>query len=412
MAKTDQGTRYGNIGVLDVRNADPDAIRAIHSIGNVGLLLFGADTRPLINALPIGNLGDMVEAAAHCRVEMGAVRLDSAALSNRSAPINMIVMGQVVIAPDVSSADIEQGVEALISMGSLVCPDNLIGVLRPKIHGLMGEATSYPAGCELFVVSGALELDHQALAAMKDRTALLVNGRLVVPETLPSELLERKLGWIKVNGKLLCNEENLPLIHLLVEDQSTMRVTVLPAGFRYLDRALTIDSTFLRFSGAAKLYCRRRVVVDAAVTAAELDQYLVAVRCSDRILASVALRDVFAPKCDLTQDRVLFYDGTLWLADDDTTITAERLTSLEGATTLWVGGELTIKEAVTPEMLVEKLAKVHNHGTILGSPGQMSALQLLLGDNEGELRDLSVDEEADAEEPEWRGVRNAGYLVL
>ena len=73
----------------------------------------------------------MVEADARCRVEMGAVRLDHAALSNRTAPINMIVMGQVVVAPDVSSVDIEQGIEAHISMGSLVCPDNLIGVLRP-----------------------------------------------------------------------------------------------------------------------------------------------------------------------------------------------------------------------------------------------------------------------------------------
>lgn len=410
MAETDSGTRYGNVGVLDLRDADADALRAIRGIGNVGLLLFRADTRPLVNALSIGNLGDMVEAPPHCRLEMGSVRLDREALSNRSTPVSMIVMGQVVMAPDVSSDDVEQGIEALISMGSIVCPDNLTGVLRPKLKRVMGTLTCYPAGCELFAVSGSLELDGHALVAMKDHTALLVDGRLVVPVALPGELLERKLSWIKVHGSLLCNEENAPQLRSLMEDQST-RVTVLPEGFRYVNRSLTIDGTFLRFGGASKLYCQGRVVVDAAVTAAELDRHLVAVRSTNRILVPSALRDAFAPKCDLTQDRVVFYDGVLWLEDGDTTLDVYRLTSLDGLATLWVDGELTIDEAVTPEMLVEKLAGVHNYGTILCTPAQRSALHRRMGENKGEMRDRTTANEED-ELPRERGIGNVGYLAL
>lgn len=410
MTDTEQGTRYGNIGVLDLRHADADALRAIHSIGNVGLVLYGAGTRSLINLLSIGNVGDMVEIARHANLEMGAMRLDHETLSNRSAPISAIAMGEVVVAPDVTPADIEHGIERLVIMGSVVCPDNLVGALRPKIKRLMGTLTGYPAGCQLVSAPGSMELDANGVDALNDGTVLLVNGRLEVPEPLPAELLERKLTRIIGSGSVLCNEENAPLLRALMAGQP-MRTTVVPSGFRLVNRALTIDDTFLRFSGADRLYCGRRVVVDAAVAAEEVDQHLRALRCSDRILAPIALRDALAPKCDLMQDRVTFYEGTLWLEDGETTLHAQRLASLDGVATLWVGGELTIAVDVAADMLAEKLAKVHNHGTILCTPAQMGALHLRMGDNQGELRDRTAPEEEPPDDGSRR-IGNTGYLAV
>lgn len=410
MTDTEQGTRYGNIGVLDLRNADAERLRAIHSIGNVGLVLYGADTRSLVNLLSIKNFGDMVEMPPHANLDMGEMRLDHEALSKRSAPISTIAMGEVIVAPDATPTDVTQGIEGLVVMGSVVCPDNLVGTLRPKIKRMMGTLTGYPAGCDLAQFDGSMELDTATLTAMKDGTVLLVNGRLEVPEPLPTELLERKLTRIMGDGSVLCAEENAPLLRSLMAGQ-LMRTTVVPAGFRVTNRSLTIDDTFLRFSGADRLYCTRRVVVDATVAADRVDRHLRALRCTDRILAPVALRDALAPKCDLTQDRVTFYEGTLWLEDGEATLYAQRLAALDGTATLWVDGELAIDAAVSPSMLAEKLAKVHNHGTIICTPAQMGALYQRIGENRGELRDRTAPEE-ELPDDGGRRIGNTAYLAL
>ena len=409
MSTEDQGIVYGNVGILDIRNADPDALRGISRIGNVGLVLHSEENAALVNLLSIGNLGNTVEMPPRGKLEMGSVRLDANALSNRTEPINMIVMGSVTVAADVTAADIEEGVERLIVMGTVVCPDNLVAALRSRIARQMGVVDSYPAGAELISVSGSLQLDHVTLAAMEDGTALLVHGRLIVAEALlQRELLECKLSWLKVHGPVLCNEENAPLLRSFMPDHAG-RFTVLPAGFRIIERSLTIDSAFLRFSGANKVYCTGRVIVDSEVTAAEVERYLKGLRCTEMIVAPAALRDALAPKCDLAADRVLFYDGALWLEDDSSELAVERFSYLDGAATLLVDGQLAIHRGVEPAVLAERLAKVHNFGLIRCTPAQMSALQARMGIGDG-LIDSSNGNEEDDEKS--LGIGNIGYLTL
>ena len=294
-------------------------------------------------------------------------------------------------------------------MGPVICPDRVVAALRSRIERQMGPVDSYPAGAELVSISGSLHLNHATLAAMEDRTALLVHGRLVVSEVLPRDLLERKLQWLNVRGSVLCNEENASLLRALMQDPLE-RFTLLPSGFRVIRRALTIDSTFLRFSTARKLYCSERVTVDAAVTTAEIDEYLEGLRCADMILAPVALRDALAPKCDLLNDRVLFYEGDLWLEESSSKLTTGRFAYLDGVATLFVDGALEIDADVAPEVLAGKLAQVHNFGTIRCTPAQMSAPQARMGRNEGELVDTSTAEKD--EEEATRRIGNIGYLAL
>ena len=89
------------------------------------------------------------------------------------------------------------------------------------------------------------------------------------------------------------------------------------------------------------------------------------------------------PSATWRRDRVLFYDGTLWLEEGSTELTTDRFTYLDGVATLLVEGELTIHEAVPPEVRAEKLAKVHNFGTIRGTPPQVGALRALYRPQQG-----------------------------
>jgi len=102
---------------------------------------------------------------------------------------------------------------------------------------------------------------------------------------------------------------------------------------------------------------------------------------------------------------------TLWLEDGEATLYAQRLAALDGTATLWVGGELVIDAAVSPSMLAEKLAKVHNHGTIICTPAQMGALHQRIGENRGELRDRTAPEE-ELPDDGGRRIGNTAYLAL
>ena len=258
----------------------------------------------------------------------------------------------------------------------------------------------------LVSILGALKLDHDALTTLEDGTALNVEGRLTVPEPLPADLLTRKIMWLNVEGAVRCHEENAPFLRASMPDPEG-RCTLLPAGFRVIERALVIDSTFLRFGAAPKMYVDGRITVDPAVTAEEIDRSIRELRCAAMIVASAALRDSLAPKCDLERDQVLFYDGTLWLEEGSTELNAERFVFLEGVATLLVEGELTIDEAIDPNVLVEKLAKVHNFGTIRCTPAQRGALRARMDRNSGTLVDSTV-----AEEEESPGINNIGFLAL
>ena len=75
--------------------------------------------------------------------------------------------------------------------------------------------------------------------------------------------------------------------------------------------------------------------------------------------------------------------------------------------TLIVEGLVTIHDTVDPALLMERLAQVHNYGTIRCTPPQMGALQALMDRNDGALVDSTADDEEESV-----GVGNIGFLVL
>ena len=408
MSNSDQEIVYGNVGVLDIRKATRESVAGIRRIGNLGLLVYAPQTASLATSLSVGNLGSSVEAPAHSKLEMGSVRLNATALRSRTRPISMIVMGPLTLDADVTVTDVEEGVEQLVIMGPVTCPDSLVAVLQSKCELLMGPVDSYPAGGTLVVASGSLRLNRDTLSSMEDHSTLIVHGRLVVTDPLPTNLLERKLRSLKAHGSVLCSQENASVLRALLQEQLEL-LKLVPAGFQLVERALAIDSALLRFSAASKLYCSQRMIVDRAVSASEIEQHLEGLRCADLILAPAALRDALAPKCDLINDQVLFYEGELWLEEASSKLTEERFAYLDGVATLFVDAALEIDAGVTPELLAGKLAQVHNFGTITCTPAQMSALRARLGRNEGMFIDSSQPE---IDQEDANKIGNIGYLAL
>jgi len=127
------------------------------------------------------------------------------------------------------------------------------------------------------------------------------------------------------------------------------------------------------------------------------------------ILCPKALQAVLARKCDLLNNQGVFYEGTLWLAEDTHVLYGSYLDALEGPFTLVVTGELTIDPAVDEKALAARLARVHNLGQIRCTPRQMGVVQARLGLHEGSLEDSTQASNAPSDENQ---IGNANYLAL
>jgi len=159
------------------------------------------------------------------------------------------------------------------------------------------------------------------------------------------------------------------------------------------------------------LYCTERVQVERDVTSSTLDEHLDGLVSEDIVLCPAPLGDVLSRKCNLLENRVVFYEGELWLVDDERDLRASRFDHLEGQATLVVLGELRVDREIDPQMLAGRLAKVHNLGTIWCTPGQMGAIEARLGLHDGSLRDSTVSEEARMPGEEHQ-IGNVNYLAL
>jgi hypothetical protein len=191
---------------------------------------------------------------------------------------------------------------------------------------------------------------------------------------------------------------------------------VIPAGYELVEKPLELNDLILESLRAKKIYCTEWVQIASEVTAETLDEKLEALISDERIYCPEGLKDVIIKKCDWLKTNVELYTGELWVIADARELPGYAFDHLEGVATLVVFGELVLNPQITPEALTERLAKVHNCGSISCTPEQMGAIQSLLGISEGRLSDSTKPPKVKEDEPEDDAIKesyvNAKYVSL
>jgi hypothetical protein len=408
----EQTKKIGNVNMLDMRNATEASVAGIKKIGNVNLLIYTREKADLVQRLNTGNINLSVEVPPEARLQqsMGQTVIGRDYFKNAGVPVCILAMGQVVVERDVPVEDIEKQLAKLIVMGQLICPEALAGAVESKTR-VMGQTKLYPPLAQLKI--GDLALDSSYLGSLDDGTDLAVVGSLRVPQVLPNDLLQRKLGKLFVSDSILVHEENAQAVRARLT-KSQGDVKVIPAGFTLIDKPLNLDKSLIEFLSGRKLFCTERVVIAADVDTATFDKYVDALTSEELVVCPVALKGALARKGNVFEMRVVFYEGELMLVDDKRHLSAARLGAVTGKATLVVTGELTIDPDVTPQMLGEKVLKVHNLGHIVCTTAQMVVVETHLGLHEGELVDSTrakAEDEQHAEEGE-PGIGNINILEL
>jgi hypothetical protein len=402
-----EGKTIGNVNVLDLRKTSEEAIAGISRVGNVNVLLYSPDTPHFTDRINMGNINSSIEvpADADLRTTMGHLRLSPDLLQDEGNAGFHVVMGHVFVETGSGDGSMEhslKGLVGLVVMGHVFCPESLASVVQPKIKQQMGHFISYPDDVVLIV--GSLELTPGLLSELDRPAGYFVTGSLRAIENV-GEAVKQKIDYLQVRGSILCAEENVAAIRSKLRG-GTSELTVVPSGYRLHEGDLELDAATLESLSGAKLFCTGTVQFGPDVEPASIERGLAGLRSLGLIVCPERLKDAAKSMLDLVEDRAVFYEGDLWLFDEEHTLHASRFDYAEGKVTALVTGELRIEPDVEPSVLADRFLAVHNLGEIRCTPEQMGAIEARLGIHDGELIDSTPKEK------ETFDIGNANILAL
>ena len=217
------------------------------------------------------------------------------------------------------------------------------------------------------------------------------------------------MAVLQVQGGISCHEENLPaIIGSQGQYQNQARMTVVPAGFHFVEQSVMLDPEVLSALPARKLYSQQHIVITDAVTASELDAALDALKTDRFVLCPIGLKQTVARKCNMLETRIITAEGTLVLVDNDLTLTNARLQRLGTQVTLANFAEMHTAPELDADLFNARVTAILNFGEII-VPAQLlplveAAITVADGSLEAESPELPI--------PENTMVGNVGYLRL
>jgi len=405
----DQKTKIKNVNILDMRKTAKETLDTIGFIKNTNVILVSPETAGYLTGIPAKNINTVAEIPADVEIQtcMSHVTVNASYLSSAPSPRFLLVMGRVIVEPDATLELIEAKIAGMVIMGKLICPEAVAGLLQSKAKLLMGSTTTYPEGAVL--VANSLVLDDAFLDTLDDGSQLVVTGSLRVVDNVTSELIEQKTQALHAHGSILCRQEHaLAIKSKLVGSRS---MTVIPAGHRLVEGALTLDELTLQTLENEQLFCLGDVIINSDVDSQALDRALSKLGTLGVILCPIALKDVLKTKCDMLDNRVVLYEGTLWYVDDDRQLLPDQFNYIDGLMTIVVRADLKIASDVSPETILERIHKIHNLGDIVCQPEHVSAIEARLGIREGDVTTPKKKLEIDVKD-EGPSIGNANVLVL
>jgi hypothetical protein len=393
-----------NVALVDLRNASEQTLERILRIENAAAVLYSRQNATHVSRVTMLNVAAVMEVSAAARLITGQETLEKNFHAGLDEPLSLVVVGQLILAPDIEAEDLRLGIDKLTIAGQLLYPEHVGGVIQSKLAEVSGQSVAYPRDSQLTV--GRLDLTRSTLEALDDGSALTVVGAMSARHILPNDLLARKLRELRIVGSLTCREENASVLSSRLQGSiQGVHTKVIPQGFEPVRGPVTIDAALLDALPARRLYCSELRFADD-VAAEQLDNALDALIVSDLLVAPASLRTVLGSKCNLLETETVLYEGTLWHFDDEHVLYPQRFEYVDGMVTMVITGELTLAAELAPALLAQRVDKVHNLGEIMCTAAQMSALQNRMGLERGEFVVSGAEDAVES------GIGNTAYLKL
>ncbi len=407
-----QPLKIKNVGVVDMRKASKDWFSRPTVFENVGVVVYSPESRGLLARASMGNVGVTLEAPADAQLIQGEMTISAGSLADRSAPLNLAVLGQLIVDGDVTADALAEGLGELAVAGVVICPERLSGAVQSKLTYHAGVVKTFRGGGRLRLIGGKLVLDEAFLRSLPDASQIVAVSSVDAREVLPNELIAQKIDSLEVMvGNVRCRGENAEAIQAVLDRTTGATVRTVPVGFTPVRRLLRLNRTTLGMLPSPRVYCPETVIVGDDIEAEELQGALEALVAEDLLICPARLQAAMGAICKLADTKPIFYEGELWLIGTAETLRQSRFDFLTGNATLVVTGALQIDPGVDPATLYERLDAMHNFGVIRCTPDQEAALRARLEIDDGAFDESTELEDGDEDEAS-SGMQNVGVLTL
>lgn len=397
------GKSIGNIGLLDLTSATEESVKDIDKIGNAGVVLYSSGNTHLVSLLNIGNLGSSEEVPKGCKFLQGKIEMDRKYFENVKEPLSLFVEGQIIIKADVTEEDIENKIGFLSISGQVICPEKLVGLLQSKCSKIQGNIVPYADNC--YINIGKLNIDNPFLKSIREKTTLVVVGKVSAVDDIDHALLDRKIGSVNITGKVLIREEYLDILGSRLRNGASCKLKVIPAGYVYADGDLSLDPIALKKFDNAKIYASGMIRFDSDITAQMLEKHIADIKGADIIVCSSSIEEAVSALCSCGT-KICACSGKIVVIDGDHIMMESELKYSPDNISYIVNGDLDVDSEVLPETFMKKVESIDNFGDITCDKEHYGLVQLKLRTNQG---DVSVSED---EADENGGIGNIGYLKL
>lgn len=332
--------------ILDLRHLSEETLASYEQIGmQAALVLTGPDTETLLAKHAV----ELEAALVHRCDDETAVNVvnGKATLCAARKPEGktiLIVNGKLNI--DADAADTLRAYEKIVVNGKVLCPESLVGLVTEKCS-VNGKLSAYPD--DAVVLNGTVKLDRLFLLRAQERLYWTDRQFVAAAPDLDAAALAAKGARFSAPRVLLAERFVETLLPLFNEDAE---VTVLPEGAVLVDDDLELTSRSIRRYGA-----RIHVLGDVTVSAEAADalEQLEYLHSSGDVLLPAALEDVFYSIPDVVYKGLRVMKGKLIHGSAEAKINAGVLASAADGISCMDCNIVTLDKMLTPEEIMARL---------------------------------------------------------
>lgn len=332
--------------VIDLRHVSEETLASYEHIQiHASLAMTSPRTEALLAKYPV----ELDATSVQCydddaKVNMVNGKTELTASHKPEGKSVLIVNGKLNI--DADAADTLRAYEKIVVNGKVLCPESLVGLVTEKCS-VNGKLSAYPD--DAVVLNGTVKLDRLFLLRAQERLYWTDRQFVAAAPDLDAAALAAKGARFSAPRVLLAERFVETLLPLFNEDAE---VTVLPEGTVLVDDDLELTSRSIRRYGA-----RIHVLGDVTVSAEAADalEQLEYLHSSGDVLLPAALEDAFCSIPDVVYKGLRVMKGKLIHGSAEAKINAGVLASAADGISCMDCNIVTLDKMLTPEEIMARL---------------------------------------------------------
>ncbi|GAK11122.1 hypothetical protein JCM19039_798 [Geomicrobium sp. JCM 19039] len=382
--------KFGNVGVLDLRETKEEAIKGISKIGNVGVVLTRQGGSHLLHQISIGNIGVVVEVEEGYELFLEDLQITRAYLEGLEHPLKATTTSVVTFDRDVTKEMIQQCIADIQYYGQVNIPEELRGSIQTRMTDRGGNIHGYnDEDIKTITKKGTFRLSKSYLENLDQEIHMEVKGVLYIEDDVDEASLQR-MSSLSVKGVIELRSRLEPIVTTLLTSKSTV-LELIPDDYYVVPKTLKLRDQQLSFWKHKKLFTEKPIFFGKDVARERLVTTITNIKSSSYIVGSSEIEDVLYELADDLETEILAIDNDFIVVDGKEEWDDKAIQGVDEGTSIIINGSLTLAEDVQKET-VKTLGPIYLFGKMYVNSGMKLVVKQKLDVDHGSIRTEKNDE--------------------